>query len=52
MFDDCGPNKKVPKNNKNICVYIVYDVKHDGWYKARLVVERHLTDIPIDKEAM
>jgi Reverse transcriptase (RNA-dependent DNA polymerase) len=26
----------------------VYDIKHDGRHKARLVADGHLTDIPLD----
>jgi Reverse transcriptase (RNA-dependent DNA polymerase) len=33
---------------KRIRVHIVYDVKHDGRHKARLVADGHLTDIPLD----
>jgi Reverse transcriptase (RNA-dependent DNA polymerase) len=32
---------------KRIRVHIVYDVKHDGRHKARLVADGHLTDIPL-----
>ena len=27
---------------------MVYDVKHDGRHKARLVARGHLTDVPIE----
>ena len=27
---------------------MVYDIKHDGWHKARLVAGGHLTPIPLD----
>jgi hypothetical protein len=33
---------------KKIRVHFVFDVKHDGRHKARLVADGHLTDIPID----
>ena len=33
---------------KKINVHLVYAVKHDGRYKARLVAGGHLTDTPID----
>jgi hypothetical protein len=31
-----------------IRVHIVYNIKHDGRHKARLVADEHLTDIPRD----
>jgi hypothetical protein len=37
-----------PPGFKRIRVHIVYDVKHDGRHKARLVADGHLTDIPLD----
>jgi hypothetical protein len=37
-----------PAGYKRIRVHIVYDVKHDGRHKARLVADGHLTDIPLD----
>ena len=33
---------------KKIRVHLVYDVNHDGCHKARLVANRHLTDIPVE----
>ena len=29
-------------------MHLVFDVKHDGRHKARLVADGHLTDTPID----
>jgi Reverse transcriptase (RNA-dependent DNA polymerase) len=37
-----------PAGHKRIRVHIVYDVKHDGRHKARLVADGHLTDVPLD----
>jgi hypothetical protein len=37
-----------PTGFKKIRVHIVYDVKHDGRHKARLVADGHLTGIPLD----
>ena len=34
--------------NKKIRVHLVYDVKHDGCHKSRLVTYGHLTDIPVN----
>ena len=39
---------KVPSSYKKIRVHLVFDVKHDGRHKARLVADGHLTDIPLD----
>ncbi|GAX11913.1 hypothetical protein FisN_UnNu034 [Fistulifera solaris] len=49
-FRDCGHKDKVrpPEGYKKIRVHFVYDVKHDGRHKARLVADGHLTDIPLD----
>ena len=35
------------KDNKKINAHFFFDVKHDGRHKARLVSDRHLTDIPL-----
>ena len=44
--------KNIPKNApvgyKRIRVHFVYDVKHDGRHKARLVAGGHLTDVPAE----
>ena len=29
-------------------MHLVFDVKHDGRHKARLVADGHLTDVPVD----
>ena len=29
-FDNHGPGGTVPRDYKKICMYMVYDVKHDG----------------------
>jgi Reverse transcriptase (RNA-dependent DNA polymerase) len=49
-FIDKGHYSKVtpPTGFKKIRVHIVYDVKHDGRHKARLVADGHLTEIPSD----
>jgi hypothetical protein len=48
-FINKGHHSKVyPAGYKRIKVHIVYDVKHDGRHKARLVADGHLTDIPLD----
>lgn len=45
-FRDVGTTP--PKGYKRIRVHLVFDVKHDGRHKARLVADGHLTDIPLE----
>jgi hypothetical protein len=49
-FKDLGykDTAKIPTGYKKIRVHLVFDVKHDGRHKARLVADGHLTDIPVD----
>jgi hypothetical protein len=47
-FKDVGSGDLKPEGYKKIKVHFVYDVKHDGRHKARLVAGGHLTDPPID----
>jgi hypothetical protein len=49
-FKDIGHKStaKPPPGFKKIRVHLVFDVKHDGRHKARLVADGHLTDVPID----
>ena len=47
-FDDQGKNGKVPTSYKKIRVHLIYDVKHNGRHKARLVAGGHLTDVPME----
>jgi Reverse transcriptase (RNA-dependent DNA polymerase) len=49
-FIDKGHHSKVtpPTGFKRIRVTIVYDIKHDGRLKARLVADGYLTDINLD----
>jgi hypothetical protein len=39
---------KAPAGYKKIRVHLVFDVKHDGRHKARLVADGHLTEIPTE----
>jgi hypothetical protein len=39
---------KVPAGYEKIIVHLIFDVKHDGRHKARLVADGHLTDIPLE----
>ena len=48
VFKDHGYKATPPPDYKVIRVHLIYDVKHDGRHKARLVVDGHLTDIPDD----
>ena len=48
VFKDHGTGDKPPEGYKKIKVRMIYDVKHDGRHKARLVAGGHLTDIPLD----
>ena len=48
VFQDKGLNAPVPEGYKKIRVHLIYDVKHDGRHRARLVADGHLTDVPID----
>jgi hypothetical protein len=49
-FQDIGHKSKAkpPPGYKKIRVHLVFDVKHDGRHKARLVADGHLTDIPLE----
>ena len=49
-FKDASIYKKDPPPNgyKKITGRLVFDVKHDGRYKARYVAGGHLTDVPVD----
>eukprot|EP00977_Amphora_coffeiformis_P005206 scaffold1116_cov104-Amphora_coffeaeformis.AAC.3 len=49
-FRDHGHKDNVspPKGYKKIRVHLVFDVKHDGRFKARLVADGHLTDAPLE----
>ena len=47
-FTDIGENQPPPPGYKRIRVHLVYAAKHDGRYKARMVADGHLTDIPVD----
>jgi hypothetical protein len=48
-FIDKGHHTKThqPPGYKKIRVHLIFDVKHDGRHKARLVADGHLTDIPL-----
>ena len=48
VFKDLGRNASVPEGFKNIRVHLIFDCKHDGRHRGRLVADGHLTDIPVD----
>jgi len=48
VFKDHGHKATPPPGYKVIRAHLIYDVKHDGRHKARLVADGHLTDIPDD----
>ena len=47
-FFDKGKYGIPPAGYKKIRCHMIYDVKHDGRHKARLVAGGHLTDVPIE----
>ena len=46
-FEDRGLGAKPPPDYKKIRVHLVFDMKHDGRHKARLVADGHLTEVPL-----
>ena len=47
-FKDLGYKAPAPEGYKRIRTHLVYDCKHDGRHKARMVADGHLTTVPID----
>jgi hypothetical protein len=49
-FQDMGhiDSTQPPQGYKKIRVHFVFDIKHDGRHKARLVADGHLTDVPLE----
>ena len=49
-FDDRGhkSSSAAPSGYKKINLHFVYDVKHDGQFKARVVAGGHLTETPVE----
>ena len=47
-FEDRGPKGKPPNGFKRITLHMVYDVKHDGRMRARLVADGHKTETPLE----
>ena len=48
VFIDHGEHGSTPQGYKKITVHLVFDAKHDGRHKARLVAGGHLTEVPVD----
>jgi hypothetical protein len=46
VFIDKG--SEIPPDYRKIRVHLVFDVKHDGRHKARLVADGHLTEVPLE----
>ena len=46
-FIDIGQDVPPPEDSKRIYVHLVFDIKHDGRHKARLVADGHRTEIPL-----
>jgi hypothetical protein len=47
-FRDLGKDGIPPEGYKKIRVHLVFDVKHDGRHKSRLVADGHLTEVPAE----
>ena len=47
-FTDMGKGRPTPEGYKCIKVWMIYDIKHDGRHKARLVAGGHLTEVPLE----
>jgi len=48
IYDKNGKLSNPPPGYQKIRVHMIYDVKHDGRHKARLVADGHLTGIPVE----
>jgi len=47
-FKDLGKSSITPNGFKRIRVHLVFDIKHDGRHKSRLVADGHLTEVPLE----
>jgi len=47
-FKDYGKDGDPPKGFRKIRVHLIFDVKHDGHHKSRLMADGHLTDVPVE----
>ena len=48
VFKDIGKNGRPPAGYKLLKILTVYDVKHDGRHRARMVAAGHLTEVPVE----
>jgi hypothetical protein len=48
VFDEKRRVVNTPTGHEKIRVHMIYDVKHDGRHKARLLADGHLTKTPIE----
>jgi Reverse transcriptase (RNA-dependent DNA polymerase) len=48
-FVDLGPDGEAPPGYKKIRCHIIYDVKHDGRHKARIVAGGHINDLNTER---
>jgi hypothetical protein len=47
-FEDQGLNAPTPEGHTKIPTHFMYDVKHDGRHKSRMVAGGHSTEMPVD----
>jgi hypothetical protein len=47
-FRDLGMGPLTPAGYKRIQVHMVFDIKHDGRHKSRMVAGGHMTDAPLE----
>jgi hypothetical protein len=47
-FKDLGHKASAPHGYKKIRTHLVFDCKHDGRHKVRMVADGHLTAVPVD----
>ena len=47
-FENKGRGAPIPEGFTKIPTHFVYDVKHDGRHKARMVAGGHRTEVPVD----
>jgi hypothetical protein len=47
-FHDLGKGALTPAGYKHIQVHMVFDIKHDGRHKSRMVAGGHMNDVPLE----
>ena len=50
VFGDRGKSnvKNVPKWYQLIQIHTIFDLKHNDCHRSRVIVDGHLTDVPLD----